>query len=522
MENRQMHKSLFLQNNKFNLRQQKKNKENDRPQHRTSLQEDSFDQKFKSYLNNKKTNFNAQQLKQLKAIKKENHSFVNFKDKENYMNHANYNKDNYGQNNIGNSNILRQNAIQKMNNLNVPVSKHYLGNHPIHKNNLTSIHNISKFEENSKVVFNNNKNASINVYSQNKNSFNQKIDEETVDSNSGKQLNTVTSLNSVQFNFMSNIMQVSNNQLIKARPACDPMEFSLKSIEKYYSDTIKNKGKNGSIACGGNIFRIQNSLKENMRVILFDWLLDLSQKWKMKLRTFIITITFIDAVLIRCTVTKDIFQLVGLACLFIAGKFEEIYPPSLEEYLESCNNVFSREQLLQIETIILNAIQFNLVILNHLDIFELNLKQKITINNKSIKIYDSDLSDEEDKFFQKIKGISEMFLMICLYSHQIHMVNMNHVIDFCIINSIRFAHTENHTISYKNISCDYLEKFSLKGKDLSNFIELIPDFHLNDFLEIEKIMKKMMKSIYDSRQSIIIIKYRHFFMKTLKTYFDMK
>ena len=527
MESRQMHKSLLLNNNQFNIRNQKKNKENDKPQLKTTAYEDPMNQKFKSILNKQKTNLNSQQLKQLKGVGRDNHSFVNISEKENYMNHANYVKDKYNQIKIGNSNILRQNGVNKINNLNASISKHCLINPPPSKQNLTSIHNIPEMNENNKDVFNNNNNNNNN----NNWYVGERIEEEeTLDNNTIKQFNRLTSLHSTRDSTLSNL--ISLNQLSQmniftnknssvSRTACDPMEFSLDNIDRYYQSIINERGAKGSIACGGDIFRIQNSLKENMRIILFDWLLDLCQKWKMKLRTFIITITFIDAVLMRCTVTKDIFQLVGLACLFIAGKFEEIYPPSLDEYLESCNNAFSREQLLQIETIILNAIQFNLVILNHLDILEMNLKQKIKINNKNIKIYDSNLSENEKKLAEKINDLSEMFLMICLYSHQIHMLNMNDIVDFCILNAIRFIDRQNNEIHYKNVSSNSLENFSLKGKDLITFINNIPGFSLESFLQIEKIMKKMMKSVFDTRQYSIIIKYRQFFVKTLRTYFDM-
>lgn len=524
METRQMHKSLLLQPNKFNIRNQRKNKENERMHHRSSLQEDQVNQKFKSLLNKQKTNLNTQQLRQLKGLGRENHSFVNISDKENHMNHANYVKERFGQLRMGNSNILRQNGVPKLNNMNVSMSKHCLIASNEQKNNLTSIHNISELEHSSKAVFNNNPDQN----------YTNKIDEEESDSTSFKQFKKLTSLHSTRNSTLSNLVSLNKLNLstmitednkefakLNNRTRSDPMEFFLDNIGNYYDSIISEKGKNGSIACGGDIFRIQNSLKENMRIILFDWLLDLCQKWKMKLRTFIITITFIDAVLMRCTVTKDIFQLVGLACLFIAGKFEEIYPPSLEEYLESCNNAFSREQLLQIETIILNAIQFNLVILNHLDILELNLKQKLKINNKKIKIYGSDLTDEEQKVITKINNLSEMFLMICMYSHEIHLLNMNNVVDFCIINAIRFVDRQNNDICYKDVSSNYLNIFSLKGKDLSQFIEFIPEFSLEKFLNIEKIMKKMMKTVFDSRQYSIIIKYRQFFVKTLRTYFDM-
>lgn len=303
------------------------------------------------------------------------------------------------------------------------------------------------------------------------------------------------------------------------RERCDPMEFCLDKIDAYYQKLIAERGKGGSVACGGDIFSVQKFLKENMRVILFDWLLDLVQKWKMKTRTFILAITFTDAVLMRCTVTREIFQLVGMACLFIAGKFEEIYPPSLDEYLDCCGHAFSREQMLQIETIILNAVQFNLVILNHLDILELNLKQKLKINSKNVRIHESNLNPTESQALERASKIAHMFLILVLYDHRVHCLDMNQVVDFCIINALRFSQTTGVGFEYKGLM--WSGGFTRDGGEVTTFLGKFPGLSVEGYRNIENLMKQMMKGVFDSRQYGIIIKYRQFFIKILRTYFDM-
>lgn len=304
-----------------------------------------------------------------------------------------------------------------------------------------------------------------------------------------------------------------------ARQPCDPMEFCLDKIDAYYQRLITERGKGGSVACGGDIFSVQKFLKENMRVILFDWLLDLVQKWKMKTRTFVLAITFTDAVLMRCTVTREIFQLVGMACLFIAGKFEEIYPPSLDEYLDCCGHAFSREQMLQIETIILNAVQFNLVILNHLDILELNLKQKLRLNSKNVRIHSPQFSQSETLALERASSVAHMFLILVLYDHRVHCLDMNQVVDFCVVNALRFTSTPDVSFEYKGAV--WSGGFSREGKEVSTFLQRLPGLPLKAFQKIEDLMKQMMKGVFDSRQYGIIIKYRQFFIKILRTYFDM-
>lgn len=551
MDSSLMHKSLLLQQGRYIQRNNRKGKENDRVNGRSEMMGANAQQKFKSLLQKQKNNLYPQQLKQMKPPGKENHSFVNISDKENQMVIANNNRERQGTSKFARTENYDQNGgINRNPNLNVSISNHCQVFPQEKESNLTSIHSLNGVDEKQKGanihVFNNNSSKNSqnkalknNLYFNSKlRDQNSKIEEETYEVSNQETTNIkkLTSLStrdklsddkssiSKTRKALENIY-IENDSIFtksdKSREACDPMEFCLDNIGNYYDRLVREKGKTGSIACGGDIFEVQKCLKQNMRVILFDWLLDLCQKWKMKLRTFVITITFTDAVLMRCTVTKEIFQLVGLACLFITGKFEEIYPPSLEEYLESCNNAYSREQLLQIETIILNSIQFNLVILNHLDILELNLKQRMTINSKKVKIYHPDFSPKEQEIITKVNQLSEMFLMICLYDHKVHMLNMNNVVDFCIINALRFVDLQGNEFHYKGISSNLLGEFSLKRNDLSVYLKGLPGLSIEEFAEIEGVMKGMMKTVFDSRQYSIIIKYRQFFVKTLRTYFDM-
>jgi len=49
-------------------------------------------------------------------------------------------------------------------------------------------------------------------------------------------------------------------------------------------------------------------------------------------------------------------QLLGIACLLIAGKYEEIYPPDLKTILKVINNIFTKEEVLKLEGRVLMAL----------------------------------------------------------------------------------------------------------------------------------------------------------------------
>lgn len=44
----------------------------------------------------------------------------------------------------------------------------------------------------------------------------------------------------------------------------------------------------------------------------------------------------------------------------IVGKFEEIYPPLLKDYVAVCDNAYTKQEILRMEALILNSVNFDL------------------------------------------------------------------------------------------------------------------------------------------------------------------
>ena len=62
-----------------------------------------------------------------------------------------------------------------------------------------------------------------------------------------------------------------------------------------------------------------------MRTILVEWLIDVSNKFRLKQETAHMTIDLLDRYMLTTPVSKNILQLVGVSCLFIASKVEEVH-----------------------------------------------------------------------------------------------------------------------------------------------------------------------------------------------------
>jgi cyclin-A len=103
----------------------------------------------------------------------------------------------------------------------------------------------------------------------------------------------------------------------------------------------------------------QNDINANMRGILVDWLVEVSEEYKLHTETLFLSINYIDRFLSRNNVQRGKLQLVGITCMLVAAKYEEIYPPSVEDFVYISDNAYSREQVIAEEVKLLNALKFH-------------------------------------------------------------------------------------------------------------------------------------------------------------------
>jgi G2/mitotic-specific cyclin-B, other len=53
-------------------------------------------------------------------------------------------------------------------------------------------------------------------------------------------------------------------------------------------------------------------------------------------------------------------QLLGVTCLMIASKYEEIWPPSVQELVYICDRAYTRTQIIKMETQVLVALEYKI------------------------------------------------------------------------------------------------------------------------------------------------------------------
>ncbi len=107
-----------------------------------------------------------------------------------------------------------------------------------------------------------------------------------------------------------------------------------------------------------------------MRQILLDWLTDVHLSFELKEQTLFLAFAYLNQYAGVHEITKHEYQLVGVTCLWIASKYEQIYPPRMKNYIEVTDSSYTLSQLKAMEGKILLALKFNLNYTTPLQILE--------------------------------------------------------------------------------------------------------------------------------------------------------
>ncbi|KAH1057447.1 hypothetical protein J1N35_035512 [Gossypium stocksii] len=106
--------------------------------------------------------------------------------------------------------------------------------------------------------------------------------------------------------------------------------------------------------------QVQQDITPSMRAILIDWLVEVSEEYKLVPDTLYLTVCLIDRFLSHNVIEKQRLQLVGVSCMLIASKYEEICAPRVEEFCFITDNTYTSGEVLKMERKILNFLYFQL------------------------------------------------------------------------------------------------------------------------------------------------------------------
>ncbi|KAM7342514.1 cyclin B isoform 2-T2 [Cochliomyia hominivorax] len=105
----------------------------------------------------------------------------------------------------------------------------------------------------------------------------------------------------------------------------------------------------------------QTEVYAKMRAVLIDWINEVHTQFHLVAETFQLAVAIIDRYLQTVKDTKrSHLQLVGVTALFIAAKYEELFPPAIADFIYITDDTYTGKQIRQMELQIFKALGCNL------------------------------------------------------------------------------------------------------------------------------------------------------------------
>jgi cyclin B len=131
-------------------------------------------------------------------------------------------------------------------------------------------------------------------------------------------------------------------------------------VSEYVADIFRHLGERECETIPRDYMDSQPEINCAMRSILVDWLVEVHAKHRLRTETLFLAVNLTDRYLGFRRVTRKKLQLVGVAGMLIAAKFEEIHPPETREFVYITDNAYTIEEILEMEVAMLTSLGFNL------------------------------------------------------------------------------------------------------------------------------------------------------------------
>ena len=106
----------------------------------------------------------------------------------------------------------------------------------------------------------------------------------------------------------------------------------------------------------------QTEILPKMRAVLIDWLIGVHLQFHLLQETLYTTVAILDRYLQYDVkkISRSKLQLVGVASMLIAAKYEEIYAPEVKDFVYITDRAYTERDILKMEIRILAVLNFNL------------------------------------------------------------------------------------------------------------------------------------------------------------------
>lgn len=114
--------------------------------------------------------------------------------------------------------------------------------------------------------------------------------------------------------------------------------------------------------CTDYMAKVQKHIDIRMRGMLIDWLVEVVEVYMLDPQILYLAVNYIDRYLSGNPMDSERLQLLGVTCMMIASKYQDINSLPVEEFCDLTDDTYSVDEILEWEYIVLDYLKFELTI----------------------------------------------------------------------------------------------------------------------------------------------------------------
>ena len=133
-------------------------------------------------------------------------------------------------------------------------------------------------------------------------------------------------------------------------------------VPEYVQDIFRYLRKKEVVDQPSSTYMLRHfEITEGNRTVLVNWMVEVHLDIKTLAESLFLSVSILDRYLQKTpNLPRSRMQLAGITSIFIAGKYEETLTPTLDEYVYFTDNVYTAEQILEMENEMLEKLEWNL------------------------------------------------------------------------------------------------------------------------------------------------------------------
>ncbi|XP_030648101.1 cyclin-A1 [Chanos chanos] len=167
------------------------------------------------------------------------------------------------------------------------------------------------------------------------------------------------------------------------------------SFAEEYAEEIHQHLRDSEVKCRPKpgYMSKQPDITTFMRTVLVDWLVEVSEEYRLCSETIYLAVNYLDRFLSCMSVLRGKLQLVGTAAILLAAKYEEIYPPEVDEFVYITDDTYTKRQLLRMEHLLLKVLAFDMSVpTSHQFLMQYMMVESVCNKTANLALYLSELS----------------------------------------------------------------------------------------------------------------------------------